>query len=371
MTSREKIDAALDRREAPVGYDQSSRSSAIEYSAYNDLKKYLGMDTPTTCFLRAHAELEQPVMDRLGVDTRFLHAFPEYCWIQEPGGDHIFVDAWNVPWRRRTGSEYYELDKTPLSAMTHAEILSMSWDPLVDQRQSAILAAEGQWWHEHTEYALFCDQIGAGVFERAWYLRGYEQFFIEIIQEKAFAHRFLEKILEHQIEGYRKVIEAAGPWIKGVLLTDDLASQSSLLISPDLYREMVYPYHKKLLAFLASENMRVVFHSCGAVYDLLPDLISAGVRILHPVQVSAENMDLQKIKQQYGSDIVLWGGGCDTALLQNGTPRAVRESVLSNLKILAPGGGYVFTTTHCIQPGTPGENIIAMSEALREFNGSV
>ncbi len=365
MTSRERVVRALSHQQPDrVPYDQSSRSSAIEVEAYQALKVYLGIDTPTRCFIRAHAEMEEPIRQLLGVDTEFLRHMPASYWSSE-GGDELFTDAWQVPWRRRKGASYYELDANPLASLEYDAILRQRWSPLVAPETATVLRAQAATLYQKHDSALFCDQIGAGLFERAWYLRGFEQFLMDLMLEKPAVHAYMEKILEHQIEGYAAVFDAVGDQVSGVLLTDDLATQDSLIFSRELYREMIFPYQKRLLDYIRSRGQLVVFHSCGAVYPLIPDLLEAGVEILHPIQRSAAGMDPVRIKRDFGKDLVLWGAGCDTALLQSGTPGEIVKDVRRSIDSLASDGGFIFTTTHCIQPGTPPENVLAMAGALQ------
>ncbi len=365
MTARERVVRALAHHQPDrVPYDQSSRSSAIEVEAYQALKSLLGIETPTACFIRAHAVLEEPVRQLLGVDTEFIHHMPAYSW-RTDGRDDLFTDAWQVPWRRRKGASYYELDANPLASLDYDVILKQQWSPLVASDTAAILRAQANDCYHTHDSALFCDQIGAGLFERAWYLRGFEQFLMDLMLEKPAVHAYMEKILAHQIEGYAAVFDAVGDHVSGVLLTDDLATQDSLIFSRELYREMIFPYQKRLLDYIRSRGQLVVFHSCGAVYPLIPDLLEAGVEILHPIQRSAAGMDPVRIKREFGKDLVLWGAGCDTALLQSGKPAEIVEDVRRSVEALAADGGFVFTTTHCIQPGTPPQNILAMAGAVQ------
>lgn len=371
VTHKDAVRAALGHRDcAVVPYDQSSRSSAIELEACIELKRHLGIDTPTTCFLRSHAELEWPVMRRLGISTRFLRSIPASAWSRggKDGEDELFIDAWNVPWRKKRGLQYFELDACPLASMGQDEILAMKWPPLVTEEILADLDAQAGLWGER-EYALFCDQIGAGIFERAWYLRGFEQTLADLVLEPEWTRRYFEKILEHQVVGYRKILEVLEGRIFGILLTEDLASQDSQLMSLATYQETLLPVHRELIRAVQSGGTKVIFHSCGAVRPFIPDLLAAGVEILHPVQRSAAGMSPRLIKQEFGSDLVLWGGGCDTAFLLTATPAEVRKDVLDTLAVLARGGGFVYSTTHCIQPGTPPENLLAMADALAEWNG--
>ena len=110
-------------------------------------------------------------------------------------------------------------------------------------------------------------------------------------------------------------------------------------------------------------------HSCGSIYKLLPDLIEAGFEVINPVQINSRDMEPARLKQEFGRDITFWGGGADTRhVLNQATPAAVKEHVKRLLDVFAPGGGYVFNTVHNILPDVPPENIVAMYEAIDEFN---
>jgi len=115
-------------------------------------------------------------------------------------------------------------------------------------------------------------------------------------------------------------------------------------------------------------HLKVALHSCGSIYRLLPDFIEAGLDIIQPVQITAREMEPQRLKEEFGKDIVFWGGGCNTqAILPFGTPEEVREDVRKNLSVFAPGGGYVFQQVHNIMAGVPPENIIAMFDEVNKF----
>jgi len=367
MEPRERVRLSLSHTSPDrIPLDFGSRSSAIEEEAYTALKAHLGIQSPTRNFLRAHAVIEESVAARLGIDTRWVRFFPDSCW-KTDGNDCLFVDMWGVPWRKRNGSFYYELDSNPFSQLSRDEVRAAHLPPILTDEVVSRMQAEAE--HAYcTGCFVGCDMIGAGVFERAWYLRGFEEFMFDLMDDEYFARTYLEKILIHQIEAYDRIAQALSPYIEAVLITDDIATQDSLMISPETYRTVVKPVQKALLEHLRSLGLQVVFHSCGAVAPLITDLIEIGVEIMHPIQVSAKGMDTRVLKREFGKDLVFWGGGCDIEVLQYGTADAVREEVKRRCEDLAEGGGFVFTTTHCIQPNTPPENIMTMIETLREFN---
>lgn len=153
----------------------------------------------------------------------------------------------------------------------------------------------------------------------------------------------------------------------------DYGSQNSLMMSPDTFEELYLPYYKKMNDWIHEHTTwKTLKHSCGAIYDLLPLLIRSGFDAINPVQCSAAGMDPKKLKENYGKDILFWGGGVDTQkVLPFGTPEEVRAQVLERLEIFSKDGGYIFNTIHNIQPNTPIENIVAMINAVKEFNGTL
>ena len=115
-------------------------------------------------------------------------------------------------------------------------------------------------------------------------------------------------------------------------------------------------------------HVKTFMHTCGAVRELLPDLIEAGLDILNPVQFTAANMDLVELKRDFGKDLTFWGGGVDTqSTLNNGTPEDVSDQVKRIIDILAPGGGFVFAPVHNIQDDVSPENFWAMWDTLQEY----
>ena len=191
---------------------------------------------------------------------------------------------------------------------------------------------------------------------------------VDLAINKELASKVLDIVLAQRKDFYGKFLDVVGPYVDMFMGSDDLGTQEGLLISPELYREMFKPRHKELNEFVKSKaNVKLFHHSCGAIRELINDLIEVGVDVLNPIQVSAKGMDTKKLKQDFGEKIVFWGGGCDTQkILPFGSPAEVREEVKQRISDLKPGGGFVFTQIHEIQPETPPENIMAMFEAAKE-----
>ncbi|MBA7550035.1 hypothetical protein ES705_42541 [subsurface metagenome] len=137
-----------------------------------------------------------------------------------------------------------------------------------------------------------------------------------------------------------------------------------------MYQDLIKPRLVKLIRFIKNKkpDVKMMMHSCGAIFKIIPDLIDAGVEILNPLQYSAEGMDPVEIKKQFGNDLVIWGGGVDTQnILPRGSVQEVKDETKRMLDIFMPGGGFVFAPVHAIQYDVPTENILAMWDTVKEF----
>lgn len=189
---------------------------------------------------------------------------------------------------------------------------------------------------------------------------------------------YIHEVFQHQcmiaIENLRRIYSAIGNSVDAVFICGtDFGTQTSTFCSVNTFRSLYFPYYKEVNDWIHSHTTWKTFkHSCGAVLKLIPSMIEAGFDILNPVQCSAAGMDPQTLKNSFGDRVVFWGGGVDTQkTLPFGTPGEVREQVLRRCEIFATNGGFVFNSIHNAQAGTPLENIVAMFDALREFNGAL
>ena len=183
------------------------------------------------------------------------------------------------------------------------------------------------------------------------------------------AHAFLDALTERHLRKLEKYLAAVGPSIDIILFGDDLGMQTGPQISPRMYREFFKPRHAQLWQRAKQlAEVKVMLHSCGSIRALLPDLIEAGLDAVNPVQVSCAGMEAAGLKRDFGRDITLWGGGCDTRdVLPNGTPQAVREHVREQVGVIQPGGGFVFQQVHNVMANVPAENLTAMFAAVRAY----
>jgi uroporphyrinogen decarboxylase len=149
---------------------------------------------------------------------------------------------------------------------------------------------------------------------------------------------------------------------------DDLGTQLGPQVSPAIYRRLIKPYQRRLFdVYHAKSPGKVLYHTCGSVVALIPDLIEIGVDVLNPVQVRATGMDPVRLKREYGRDLSFWGGIDTQEVLPRGAAEDVRQEVARRIGELGPSGGYVLNSVHNVQPDVPPENIVAMFGAGREY----
>ena len=191
-----------------------------------------------------------------------------------------------------------------------------------------------------------------------------------LMTEKETANEMMGRCVDAAIARMKLYHQAVGDrcFAWGVA-SDDAGTQRGEFLAPELFAEMIKPHYRRLCDWVhENTNWKTYLHSCGSVYHFIPHWIEAGIDILNPVQISAANMEPERLKREFGGEIVLWGGGCDTQqVLPLGTPEEVGQHVWHNLEVFKPGGGYVFTQVHNIQHNVPVENVEAMFEAAHEF----
>ncbi len=198
------------------------------------------------------------------------------------------------------------------------------------------------------------------------FLRGYADWMMDTIANRVFFDALMERAMDLVLGVSGNLLAAVGDNVDIVFYGDDVAMQSGPLVSHDVYLQCIKPWHRKIFNFLRSRTKaKILYHSCGSVYSLIPDLIDLGIDALNPIQVSAKDMDTARLKREFGKRLTFWGGVDTQHVLPRGTPDDVRAGVRRRIRDLAPGGGYVLNSVHNIQREVPPENVCAMFEAVR------
>jgi len=381
VTSRERVRTALAHREPDrIPFDiGGTRVTGIHARAYERLRPALGLeprDARVVDITQQLADVEPDVLDAMGCDVRLVSPRAAAGYrreIHEDAEHRSFVDEWGVGRRMPLASPlYYDSYAPPLAGeIGLPEVAAYAWPDPADSARYAGMGEDARRYAEDEGRAVGIGSICGGLTEGLFKLRGFEEGYMDLAGNPDLARRIMERILEIKIGYWERALPAVGPYADVLVEADDLGGQDRTLFSPRTYRELVKPLHRELFAWLhAHTDAKVFFHTCGAVRELIPDLIEIGVDILNPVQVSATGMDTAALKREFGRAIVFWGGGVDTQhVLGAGSPAEVRTEVLRRVDDLRGDGGFVFASVHNIQPNVPAENIIAMRDAFREVAG--
>jgi uroporphyrinogen decarboxylase len=288
-------------------------------------------------------------------------------WVDETG--EYMVNAWKIKYRKPPGGIYFDVSEPPLADADEDEDDAYVWpESKVSFAAESIAAAKKL--HDAGEFVIAGAMYGNGFLQNGPYLYGYENWYSMIIIEQDRVRRNLEKLLEKKIEYFKCLFEACGDYIDMVCEVDDLGMQKSTLISKSLFQELFLPYHRTLWAEIKKmrPGVKIWLHSCGSIAPFIGDLIDAGLDVLNPVQINAANMDPLYLKKEFGKDITFWGGGADTQIiLPTGTRQQVVDHVKRNIDAFAPGGGFVFSSVHNIQPDVRPENFMTAWETFQEY----
>jgi len=379
VNSRDRVLAAINHREPDrVPFDLGSgMMTGIHKDAYQNLRAAAGFEREDAVrFFEPSMQIVfvgEDVCERLEVDTRpALPAWSdsEPLNIQEDEESYFYYDPWGYGLKMpKSYPIYYSLFQHPLrTAESLSDLDQYPWPDPVDESRYRDLPGQAETARGKNK-AVVLNNICAGTMEVASWLRGIDQFFMDLGLDDKFAGYLLDKVVDIKLAYWEKALKKLEGLVDVVIESDDLGAQNRLMISPRMYRKLIKPRHKKILDFIHTHTgAKVFFHSCGAIRPLIPDLIEIGVDILNPVQFNAAGMDAKSLKDEFGRDIVFWGGGVDTqSVLGSTSPAMVKANVRQQVEALAEGGGFVFATVHNIQADVPPENILAMRDALFEY----
>jgi hypothetical protein len=203
-------------------------------------------------------------------------------------------------------------------------------------------------------------------------IRDITEWYMSILMRPDYVKAIFERQTEMALENFNRLYQVIGNNVDAVFICGtDFGTQDSTFCAPEQFDELWLPYYRKINDWVhVHTNWKTFKHSCGAVESFMPKFIEAGFDIINPVQINAKGMDPVHLKKTYGKELVFWGGGVDTQItLPSASPEKVREEVLRLCDIFARDGGFVFNTVHNIQANVPVENLVAMLDAINEFNG--
>lgn len=369
MSSRQRILAAFDHKQPdriPIELG-TTRASGIHVIAYQNLLGYLNQPWQDETIVRFSqvAIPDEKLLQRFGVDSRpILLGEPDHSKsILLSGG--IWQDEWGVMRTKPEGGYYYDLHQSPLSSdtLTIADLERYPWPDPDDPGWIRGIAEKYTHLSTETDYAILL-HLGAELGLQTQYLRGFDQWFLDLGMRRELADALLDKVLDFQLQLTKNVLDALPGDVDIIYLVDDFATQHGLMISPNTYRSYLKPRQKKLIDYIKSRSeARILMHLCGSIVDILDDIVEIGVDGINPVQTSARGMDADWLKSHYGDRLTFWGAIDGQDLLPHGSPKQVAAEVQRLIQVLGKEGGYILGPCHNIQPDVPPENILAMYES--------
>jgi len=334
----------------------------IDYTAtpeaHNALKKYLSIES------------DEELLRYLGVDIRRVtgryigpKGFIPSAGINTSPGTDIFGVIW-APKRHQFGI-YNEIVYHPLAeAKTVKEIEEYNW-PSIDWFDFSHLKKEISQINKDERHAIMF--FAGGSFETPWYIRGLENFLIDLVERPEMAEVIISHVTDFYLKRALRAIEESSGQITIIGSGGDLGTQQGMMISPELWRKYIKSYSAKLIRTFKDMGFITFYHSCGSIVPIIYDLIEIGLDILDPIQPKAKGMDPENLKRQFGDKLVFHGGIDVQDLLPFGTPKEISKETVRLMEMLGSDGGYIVAPAHAIQGDTSPENVLAIYNTAKEY----
>lgn len=354
MTSRERVMAVVNRKQpdrVPKDLSWGLCPSKVE-----EFKRRTGCDN---------------YWDYFNLDVRFLDFAPTKIkrnfsgyFADETQREGFSVDEWGVGMGKSQNSQlHFKHIISPLKKnMTNEDARVF---PLPDFLESYRYEHFDRTVEEyHKRELAVCGLLVQTIFEKAWYIRGFEETMMDMLDNSEAINILFDRIMDLRIEQVKLFMKAD---IDILMLGDDVAMQTGMLISVNTWRKFLKPRMSKIIqtAKAIRPDIPIFYHSCGNPTAIIPDLIEIGINILNPIQ--PECMNLKLVKDTYGDKLAFWGGLSAQTNLSFGTPEQVKAEVKYCIETLGKGGGYLIGPNHVVEPEVPWENILAFFEAVEEY----
>gem|GEM_PF-48486 len=389
MTKRERVIGALNHRQTDiipyvVGFTQKEHELYAAYTGDADFASkignhatgcyYSGFVAGTAAARQRTVSTQTPAsMQTSAASLSGGHALREIGLDGEVAGKPgYYMDDFGVVWNRTIDKDIgvidnYVLGEPDLSALelppVYEDELRRGYEALTGGggRGDGADGADADGGDGTDADELFkYGSVGFSMFERAWTLRGMENFLIDMISEKSFAHGLLDAICDYNME----IVKIGLSYdIDSFYFGDDWGQQKGLIMGPALWREFIKPRMARLYSAVKAKGKYVVQHSCGDVTEIFPDLIEIGLDCYQTFQ--PEIYDIRAVKQEYGGDLSFWGGISTQRLLPFATPGEVRAKTAEIMQIMGANGGYIAAPTHAIPGDVPPENVEAMLDVFQ------
>lgn len=379
MNGKNRVKKAIEHKQNdrfPVSYEAT-------YEVTEKLIKYLGINRTTIATFKSSGsnqpsarqkrkfgiEHEIALQKKLGVDQAIVICPTAPNTVGNWWGlplisrleDGKLLGAWGIIFRefKYPYGTYIEIDNSPLKSADNIADLIKHPLPSLDlwdyDSYREILS-------NYKDFFVWLNMNGC--FDFARFIRGTEEFFVDLALEPKKAEILLDKVNNLAISFFEKAMVKVKDLVDGVYLGDDFGTQNGLVISPEMWRKYIKPRYKKLISIIKSYGLKYCHHSCGGIKPIIPDMIELGVDVLNPIQPRATGMDPAILGEEFGKDIAFYGGIDEQRTLPCGTVEDIKNEVLQRMQTLGKYNGYIVAPSHAFQPDTPIENIIAVYETV-------
>jgi uroporphyrinogen decarboxylase len=343
MNSRERVEAALN-------FEQPDRTP-IFATFVPEIEQKLRQHTGITNADLGVALGNDMVKDCVGLELSFYgQPEPEY------------KDDWGITWRyvKNEFGAFTEIVDFPLACEKSKLDSFQIPDPNEKSQYDSFKKLKEMYGIE--KWMIGSSQIS--IFEAAWYLRGMDSLMINMMMDPDYVHTLMDKVMKFPLNASKNYIELGADM---VWFGDDVAMQSGMMMSLDMWRTFLKPRYAVLFNACKKQNpnIKIAYHSCGNCEAILDDMIEIGLDVLNPLQPLAINPF--KIKKRYGKRLALFGGLCVQQVMPTGTVEQVRDAMIRLATEVGKGGGYILAPVHHIQADTPVENVMAFYHAAHNL----
>jgi uroporphyrinogen decarboxylase len=368
LTPRARFKRIISHQEADrVPLDLAGTSlTTIDSGVAAALKKELGITGENQSEFDA---FDESILQALDIDFRRVGRLIASGDRPMPGRPGYQVDMWGVV-RAWTG-RYWDIVTSPLKGATIDDLEAYPWPDsaaAISEVELENFRSEARRLWEKTDYVIVAEHPVYGVFELACWMCGFEDFLWRLAADKPFVHAIFKRLLAFQKEIIRPYYLAVGEYIHLTTSGDDFGMQTGPFMAPARFRELIKPYFSERIHFTREWTPAYFWHhTCGSVYDLIPDLVEAGVEILNPIQPGANKMEPERLKANYGDRLCFHGGFDTQQVLPFGTPEDICREIARVMDAMKPGGGYIFSAAHNIQDDVPALNVITLFREARRL----
>jgi uroporphyrinogen decarboxylase len=372
MTSRQRVITTLNHQEP----DRVPFDCSFVYEGYQRIKEYLGLKTdlvPSSPWLAVGNPMK--LIEALKIDLCYIGLGKAKDTPVFEYGMETYTDEWGVTFRKleNTSGLSYEIFDPVLKDATITDLEDYPWPDPYNPDLTEGLQEKARDLYENTDLALV-GKFSNSIFEQSFYMRGFEQMLMDVSLDPDFVDALMGKMVDLALARLEVGLEACGKYIQCVRFAgDDMGQQSGPLMSPKMFRRVIKPQFSRYYATARKmidrfdPEIKIIAHTDGDVYPIIPDYIEMGLDVLNPVQPYVAEMEQDKLKAEFGDRLAFHAAIDIQRVMPFGTPDEVRDEAIKTMQTLGPGGGYILAPTHYLQGDVPPENVIALRDAVMEF----